>query len=307
MGPKLRVSTGAQASIAEAAALLRSVWPAPAIDYSEEYLKWQLGFGQAKDYAVEFRDDQGELNAFGAITPRRVYWQGEETELAIVSFVAVAEQSRGQGLAKQVYRELLGVNRKPVVTFAKVNSAGARLIEKAYSEAGYQLEPMCNCVGYAGMPARAKLPDGWQPVEAKELQQQTHGDGLIESWPDETERIHREKDPRGTPRSIAMQGKDGSISATLSTQSVRQANGEITNNLVIDEVRWEGLQEVALKALLAGCGEFAKVIQASNLSAFDPLAVQAAGWRQMGSGFHCWLGLPPGRKGMARAVNLSVV
>ena len=125
-------------TVIAASRVLRESFPLPCPDYSPEYLRWQLSFpGRNSSIAVAAFDGQ-EMVGFAAATPRPIRFQQVASECFIVSFVAVRPHWRGQGVAADLYSELLAVVRQttaPILTFASPNSPGQRSLHRAYEVA----------------------------------------------------------------------------------------------------------------------------------------------------------------------------
>ncbi len=128
----------------QAAQILNDAWPAPALHYTPEYVRWQLTFpGNPAPVALAAYDDS-EAIGFIASTPRRMRLGPTAQEVAVVSFVAVLADRQRRGIAAALYARLLSQLQTsgPLLTFAVPDSSGERALLRAYSHGGYTVSQL---------------------------------------------------------------------------------------------------------------------------------------------------------------------
>lgn len=284
---------------AEAAQLLEEAWPVPALRYTAAGLDWQRGFPDAGPWV---RLGEKELIAMGGATRRRArIGNGRKLDLAIVSFVAVAGNFRGQGYSRRVYEKLLKELQDPVLTFALTGSVGADVIEKAYPEAGYRLHALSDCGIYARMTAKAAPVAGWKVQPLQNHPESEDWAGVLVAEPSVQEWEHWGLDPRPHAGLVASgpssTGGEATIWFWLVEQEVRTLQG-LRGQWVVES--WGGSADAEAQAagwemLAWAAGQGGEkhppipLLQANNLSAIAPAELRRRGWRQTSTPFRSWL------------------
>ena len=305
----------------QASAILTAAWPAPALHYTPAYLGWQMSFpGPAPaPAAAAFVDSKPA--GFGGSTHRRLRHGSEVIDVLLVSFVAVHPDFRNRGIAAGLYRTLLAAiaaTHLPVITFAQAGSAGQRALERAYPEAGFQLQSLGAYPGFACAP-RLLRETHWESEESAAVNASialavdacAADRSLLWSAPREAQLRHYQRDPR--PRTLL---------------SLNSGNGEPAGAWVVQTayVTAQGVDSVAtidctwlnrarpdllpgLASTVARISPAATVVNAPSLAGFDPKQLRQAGFRQVGPGFHGYCATAPGAAPLppAQAVSCEIV
>ena len=302
----------------QASAILTAAWPAPALHYTPEYLRWQLSFpGPLAAPAVAAFVDSNPAG-FAGSTHRRLRHGPEVIDVLLVSFVAVHPDFRNRGIAAGLYRTLLPAiagTRLPVITFAQPGSAGQRAIERAYPEAGFELGSLGSYPGFACAP-RASQEAQWARegnVSALDVAVDTctSDRNLLWSAPTDAQWLHYMQDPR--PRSLlSLNSNDGEPGAAWVVQTA-YVTAQGANSVAAIDCVWVNRARpdllTGLATAVARMSPTATVVNAPNLAGFDPKQLRQAGFRQVAPGFlgysataHGAAPLPP-----AHVVNCEVV
>jgi GNAT superfamily N-acetyltransferase len=307
----------------QASAILTAAWPAPALHYTPEYLRWQMSFpgpGPAPA-AAAFVDSNPA--GFAASTHRRLRHGSEIIDVLLVSFVAVHPDFRSRGIAAGLYRTLLpaiAATRLPVVTYAQPGSAGQRAIERAYPEAGFQLRSLGSYPGFACAP-RASLETQWTceegisppngPSVAAAVDACAADQSLFWSAPTEAQWRHYREDPR--PRTLlALHSGDGEPAAAWAIQTA-YVTAQGVNSVPTIDCAWlhRGRPDLlsGLASAVARISPAASVVNAPSLAGFDPKLLRQAGFRQVGLGFQGYCATAPEAipLPLAEAVSCEIV
>jgi len=148
-----------------AAGILREAWPPPALDYSPEYVRWQLGYPSASGQApaVAAFDDTIPVG-FAAVTPRGIGWGSHHWQSGIVSFVSVRPEWQKKGIAAALYSALLekiSAAGMLVVTFAAADSPGEKTLLRSYEQAGFRIHPLGRYPVYGAVIRPGELSPEW--------------------------------------------------------------------------------------------------------------------------------------------------
>ena len=306
----------------QASAILTAAWPAPALHYTPEYLRWQLSFpgpGTAPA-AAAFVDSNPA--GFAASTHRRLRHGSEVIDALLVSFVAVHPDFRNRGIAAGLYRTLLAgvaATRLPVITFAQADSAGQRAIERAYPEAGFQLRPLGSYPGFACVPRPSRemqwereestLPLDWSSVAAA-VDACATDRSLLWSAPSDAQFRHYLQDPR--PRNLLSLKSGGVEPAAAWVVQTAYVAGQGVNSVATIDCAWVNRRRPellpGLASAVARISPAATVVNAPSLAGFDLKRLRDAGFRQTGPGFHGYCATAPGAVPLpsAEAVNCEI-
>ena len=299
--------------------VLRASWKPPSLDYSTAYLAWQFGFpGRLNPIvALGFLDSQPVGCA--AATQRAVVHDGSHIDAYVLSFVAVDPSARGHGLAAALYTGLLRALSPdvPVIAFAEPNSAGERLLIKAFDKSSYTGHALsvCRAVGYISRPATSERLVSAAPVNQLEDFSSVIPDvdkTTIWNRPTPQQWVHYATDPR--PRTaVLVRDRDGVAigSAMIMVAAILSAQG-LQHVPMLESVCLPSRSPDALRALFDFATErygAAQTIVASNLSYLDSSVVRAAGARALPSSFnaHVFLGGRTHSLQNATHLNLEVI
>jgi GNAT superfamily N-acetyltransferase len=293
------------ASAAPASGILSEAWAPPAICYTADYLKWQLGFPGPSSLRAVVAFDGNEPAGFAGASWRRMRCGQAVSDVALVSFVAVRPYCRGRGIAAGLYRRLLSFIREigaPVITFAIAGSAGEAILLRSYAEAGFRVRSLGAYPKYACL-AGNEIPPTNEGVELT-----VRPDDLLEALPDAVSNCdadtgilwsdpapdqirHYLRDPRPRILLTSKSAESGRLQAAWSVRmDVRTPAGEDTVT-AIDTV-WlprtghaAALRNFASKAS-AWDTRSTSVISLPSLYGYDGSDLRRIGIRQTGVPFH---------------------
>jgi len=235
-----------------------------------------------------------------------VRFQEYRAEVYQVSFVAVRPEVSGQGIAFELYSELLAqiaATGLPFVVFVIPHSSGERLLVRACQSSGCHLHHLGNYPGY-GYPisstvANERVASGTEALDRASYLRFTRKCNSAEIlWyePDEALLDHWNNDPRAST-TFLVNGSDGEpvAAASLVLAPVRSVRGleeiPIVNRLFLHSENAEALRALAMK-IAAGWRDQPKscIVSAPNLCGLEPEVVRAAGFRQTRARFVAYLG-----------------
>lgn len=278
-----------------ASELLNRAWKIPAIDYSPEYMEWQLSFPAPWPLpaAMAFLDSRPV--GFAAATCRRIRLGSFATHAAVVSFVCVDPETRGQGIASGLYDCLLSEIARlncPIVTWGAPSSQGQRILVKAYERNHFAVQPLGSYAVYAGMAGRNDSLAGWTVKEGGDLSAVQIGDrNLLWGDPAPEQVQHYERDPRG--RKLLVATHENSMAAAYVFRAhLRTLKGtELVTTL--ESVFAPRTKPEAVAVLLEAASRLwpseSPIVTATNLHGFTPESLRAFGIRQTGSGYAGYL------------------
>jgi GNAT superfamily N-acetyltransferase len=307
----------------QASAILSAAWPAPALHYTPEYLRWQLSFPGPLPAPAAAAFVDSIPAGFAASTHRRLRHGRELIDVLVVSFVAVHPDFRNRGLAAGLYRTLLEAiagMRLPVVTFAQAGSAGQRAIERAYPDAGFHLQSLGSYPAFACVP-RPSLEAEWAPEESGAPRLGASFEGVVDAcaadrsllWnaPTEAQQRHYRLDPR--PRKLLrLDSGEGAPAAAWALQTAYVTPRGVDSVATIDCAWLNRSRPDLLPGLAAAVARIwpaTAVVNAPSLAGFDPKLLRHAGFRQIGPGFLGYAATPAGAVPLpaALAVNSEIV
>lgn len=290
----------ARAVVAEAGRLLRAVWAPPTLVYSDSFLAWQFGFpGNIPPLAGAAHAEDGTLVGFAAVTPRRMRlgeWAGT---VAALSYVAVAPEHRGRGVAAAVYSVLLdaiAATGAPVLTFGEPGTGGERALLSAYRTAGYRAHRMGACPAFAGLVVREVSEPAATPVSmlAPIASRAIGAPDILWAEPDAAELEHYLRDPR--PRRTLSVGETDATALGVAAEMLTARGTE--TSVLLEQVRCtedagSDLRALTVQAASLGTTERV-VVSIPNLAGIDPAAARAAGLRRMATRFNAYWCTRPG-------------
>lgn len=305
----------------EAARILRAAWSPPAIHYTADYLRWQLGFPGTPARTVLARIGS-EAGGFAALTPRRLRVGGAVIEGHVLSFVAVRPTFRRRGLASRLYEEILLVLREeglPAVVFAEAGSEAAqRPLHRAASRVGLGLRRLAPHLNYGFVARRSAIPGPLVAAEApleRALEAIEACDAARVLWaaPDLERLEHYGRDPRG--RKFLAIKEDGRVTgaAMVFLSNIVSAQGmeriATLDSIFLPAPTADRLSALARAAAAAFVGQTTSpAVSAPSLATNDPAILRAAGFRPTGTVFDAFVCHPEGHPlADADVTNLEVV
>ncbi len=298
----------------EASKLLRDAWDPPVLHYSTSYLRWQLGFPSTPSLpAVAAFEANSPVGFIGAIA--RTLRLGQETlDVAVISFVAVSRAWRGQGVASELYRQLLrslAIHNMPILTFGIPGSVGDKTLLRAYAQSGFQLHGLgvCDNYAYVARPGKSSQPSDspWTAytsedhTELSKLCRQLSQEYPSTLWncPQSDKFSHYFTDPRPRKLIIASHSTAGIMAAAFLVLSELQTAQGISLTPALDSLWMRGQDAGALQAILHLAADLwpsaegaPKVITCPNLSGLDPGTLRLAGLRRTGAQFNAYFCTP---------------
>lgn len=311
----------------QASTILEQAWSTPGIRYTEEYVRWQLGFPYSQALPSVAAFDGNEAVGFAGISARRMRYRSTYLDIVIVSFVAVRPEWRNRGIANELYRKLLGALKESgacILTFGIPNSVGDRTLVNRYREAGYEICPLGLYSNYGFAVRGEPRASEWQACASEDPAALSgivdtccaHVSDVIWSAPDEAQFAHYLADPR--PRKLILMCLDGAPvgAAWVVRNEVRSVTG--TQLVTTVDSLWLPTPDdpSPLPALLraaasiwADSGGKPTIISAPNVSTFDPEALRRIGLRHTGGQFRGYLCAPnfAARVPGARVTNVEIV
>jgi hypothetical protein len=299
----------------EASSLLKEAWAnQPSMEYSPEYVAWQLSFpGPIPPVAVAAFDG-AEPVGFVAATVRRLRLDSNETDGFVASFWCM-RPGRGGPLGPLLLLENLVKKLRsfdtPVLVFGLHDGRGERLFPPIYARAGFLATGLGSLPTYAFLVRSDQTASDWIVTESdstavlSELVSQcaSKDPTLLYLSPDSAQLDHYSGDPRARRLLVATDTKTGSRAAAWAIRaSFRNAGGVVSSAPTLDSVILERSRADALPALLRAAAEpgstataHSVVVNAPSLAGFNAEALQSFGVRQVSSGFQGHLYLPPSR------------
>ncbi|AGP39956.1 GNAT family N-acetyltransferase [Sorangium cellulosum] len=310
------------AAAEEASLVLREAWPPPALHYTADYLRWQLGFPGPAPRAVLARE-RGEPAGFIGVAPRRFRFRGATSPGYVLSFVSVRPKFQGQGLASRLYGELLASLRAsglPIVVFVEARSGPAqRVLYNAVKAAGLRRKQLATCRnhGFVPRPSAAPTQAVARPTEAAAdvlaAIAACGDDRVLWSAPDAAQLEHSLRDPR--PRRLLLVEEAGRPvgAAAVFLSEIATARGidrvATLDALFLPEPTADRLAAVLRAASEAFAGQAtAPVVSAPNLTLVPQDQLKPAGARPTDASFDAFVLLPGDGPWLdAEVTNLEVV
>jgi hypothetical protein len=299
----------------EASNILKEAWAnQPSIEYSPDYIAWQLSFpGSIAPVAVAAFDGTEPIG-FAAATVRRLRLDLNEADGFVTSFWSMRPGRGGPAGAILLLEALLRKLRRfdvPVLTFGLHNGRGERLFPQSYVRSGFLDTMLGKLPTYAFLVrSEPQTASDWIVAEAEstailyELVSQcaSKDPTLLYVASDSTQLEHYSKDPRSRHLLVATDSKTGSRAAAWAIRTgFRTAEG-VSYAPSLENVALERSRADALPALLIAASELYSstierpvVVNAPSLAGFDAKALRSLGIRQTSNGFHGHLYLPPSR------------
>ncbi|WP_438004873.1 GNAT family N-acetyltransferase [Sorangium sp. So ce321] len=306
----------------EASLVLREAWAPPALHYTADYLRWQLGFPGPAPRAVLAREG-GEPAGFIGAAPRRFRFRGAASEGYVLSFVSVRPKFQGQGLASRLYAELLDGLRGsglPIVVFVEARSVAARrVLLKAVEQAGFKLKALAACQNHGFVPRASARPAQAVATPAGAVDEVLAAiaacDGVRVLWsaPDAAQLEHSLRDPRSR-RLLRVEeaGRAVGAAAVFLSEIATAARVDrvpTVDALYLPEPTAERVAAVLRAASEAFAGEATvPVVSAPNLAIVPQDQLRPAGARATGATFDAFVVHPDGAPWLdAEVTNLEVV
>lgn len=287
----------------EASSILEEAWDPPALRYTPTYLSWQLSFPSELKLPAVAAFEGGDPIGFAAATSRKLRSGSAVYDAAVVSFVAVRSNWRGQGIASGLYRLLLKTLADlcvPVITFAIPGSQGHKALLRGYSEAGFHMQEMGIYDNYAFISRSevaqsdktAHFSENFGDVPSLAASLALRDDSALWSAPESLQMDHYFSDPRPRKLVVVEHAAGGICGAGFVVHAeLRTAQG-ITRAATLDSV-WmpseeaNGLQALLRKASVAWPSSSGSptVVMCPNLCGFDAAVLRATGVRKTGAQF----------------------
>ena len=311
---------------AEASGLLEEAWTPPAVHYAPNYLRWQLSFPSASGLPCAAAFDGSQLAGFAGATARRLQHGDRDIDAAIVSFVAVRPDCRGQGAATGMYRILLQALAEreiPVVTYAMPATAGERALLKAYPAEGFRMQPLGTYSNYAFAPRGDGTDQEWRGYFSEDatvlssLAEELAAKDTTGLWsrPTQPQLEHYFTDPRPRKLILVEHASTGQRGGGFVIRSELCTPDGVVTMTTLDSVLLQSAAITALPCLLRlaaavwpHSGTAPPVVMCPNLSGFDPSALRSIGLRKTGGQF-CGYFCSTGRQSCpgAERTNLEIV
>jgi len=311
---------------ADASRLLEEAWNPPAVHYTPNYLTWQLSFPSPSGLPCAAAFDGSKLVGFAGATARRLRHGAGDIYAAIVSFVAVHPDWRGQGAATGMYRILvqaLAEREIPVITYAMPATAGERALLKAYPAAGFRIQPLGTYSNYAFARGGDGTDEQWRGYFSEDaavlssLAEELADEDTTGLWsgPTQPQLEHYFTDPRPRKLILVEHASTGHRGGGFVLRSELRTPDGVVTVTTLDSVWLQSAAITALPCLLRlaaaawpHSGTAPPVVMCPNLSGFDPSALRSIGLRKTGGQF-CGYFCSTGRQSCpgAERTNLEIV
>jgi GNAT superfamily N-acetyltransferase len=306
-----------------ASRILRDAWRPPCLDYSPEYVAWQIGFPGAVPAVAVAASDGDEPVGCAALLPRRVRFRGHNYDIFILTFVAVRPGWRGRGIGPSVYAALLDAARAggpPIVVFVEPSSAGRRLLLESLDAARLAARPLGTYHAHAGMAG--PQPAGGEPgcvttrdrSEYRRAASESDDRTTLCADPTDEQLDHYLSDPRGRELVVGSAAAGGGRWAAMVVSAEVVAAGGPERRILIDSIA--GLDPSAdfLRGLVRIQGgrpgsRGPVAVTAPNVHGIDPTTLRAAGLRRIPSVFEAYLAVtgPDHPILAAEGTNLEII
>jgi hypothetical protein len=322
---EVRIFKGGAEFAGQASEILREAWLPPALNYTQEYMRWQLSFPSVAPMPAAVAFDDGKAVGFGAVTARRLRLGSHTWHGGVASFVAVRPGARTPFAAVALYREFFrGIRElgEPIVTFGIQGAIGPAIFIRAYANAGFETKELGAYVTYSHLVSPARLCGGNWEVEsgagpdalAGIIEACARDEQTIFSDPTPEQLNHYGSDPRPRTLAVVRHRNTGALAAAWAVQAEVLTSRGVATVLSLDSVYVPGNDASALPALFYAAAAWAQchdpvVITAPNLAGYDPARLRALGIRGTGApfvGYACSVGAPA-FLAPARATNVEIV
>jgi predicted KAP-like P-loop ATPase len=311
MTPSIEYVDGA-AFAPDAALLLNDCFPKPSIDYSPEYIAWQLSFpGPTPPIAAAAFCGREPVGFVGA-SPRRLRLGPEEADGFLASFWCVRpgrSDATGTILLLDSLLERLWERNAPVLAFGFPQGVGERLFPTCFRRAGFLHVNLAPLPGFGfRADTSGQLQSDWRvalpsfPALLPELvaQSATADTSIVHICPSPAQLAHYASDPRSRRLVVATNRKTGERAAAWAVRTVVRTASGLLRVPSLDSVLAQRRSAGPLPALLLATSRLwppspdqPATVNAPSLAGFDANALRALGIRQCGGGFLAHLFLPP--------------
>lgn len=272
--------------------VLLAAWPAPAVHYTVDFLKWQFTFPGPPARGALGRV-KGEPAAFVGFAPRRLRRGREASPSYATAFLGVVPTLRGGGVANRVYGPMIGMvaaSGLPCVGFVDVTTPAARRLLVKHTEAhGMTLTSLRLCRNWgflerAGTPPALPHREAASPEEVLRVIDACASEDTLWTAPDREGLLHYAKDPRGRKFVVVEEG--GSVVGAAMVMLSEVTSKEGVDRLVTVDAIWlpeptaPRLRALfqASRAAFAGQAS-APMVGAPNLGTIDDATAKSAGLR----------------------------
>ncbi|AKT43238.1 GNAT family N-acetyltransferase [Chondromyces crocatus] len=282
----------------QSATVLREAWVPPVLNYSDEYLEWQLRFPGAPVIGVTARSGD-DVGGFAAITPRRLKFRGEASLAYLLSFVAVRPAFRGRGVASKLYDELLDALKGsglPAVVYVDEHSPAAqRSLLGSAERVGMRVKHLGQYANHGFAPSHEseRIPlivrDATDHGEVLSLIDACKDERVLWAAPDDALLDYYERDPRGRKLLVVEEEGVAVGAASVTLCEIMNTLGEVDRVTSVDSI-WipdPTMPRVATLfrgAAMAFLGQACSpVVSAPNVSAIPADVLRAARVRPTGA------------------------
>lgn len=299
-------------TLAVASGLMRIVWPRPSLDYSPEFLHWQMTFPSELPARYVIGMQGSRCVAFAGATPRKMHSGERSATVFAKSFVTVARDLQGRGIGREVRRRVLAsleADACPVVRFGEHLPPGSRVLEEDYGLSGMDISRMGDCFGGATQSDGSAIPRFLTPTEFSEVASEHVSGTALRVDNDEATLKHYLTDPRGRVL-LGVPAPDGKVCVAAmavaarvvthsgTTTSVQLEQLVTTSAATPKEVK--GLAQAAAQWGYRGPG----IVSVLNLGSCSWGLFARAGFRRLPSRYAVWMAF---RKGDPRPFESSTI
>ncbi len=272
--------------------VLLAAWPAPAVHYTVDLLRWQFTFPGPPARGALARH-AGEPAAFVGFAPRRLRRGREVSPSYATAFLGVLPSLRGGGVANRVYGPMIGMVAEagiPCVGFVDVSTPAARRLLVKHTDAhGMKLTPLGLCRNWGFLERAGAAPalshrEAQGPEEVLRIIDACQSEDTLWIAPDRAMLLHYARDPRGRKFVVVEEGGEVTAAAMAVLSEVTAREG--VERLATVDAAWIPEPSAprvralfqATRAAFAGLTS-APMVGAPNLSTIDDATLKAAGLR----------------------------
>jgi hypothetical protein len=285
-----------------ASEILRSAWKPPCLDYSAEYVRWQLSFPSPLPPIALMAFQDSTPVGFVAATGRRMRINEKSLDVYLSSFLSVKPGINLPSLAMTLVRKegrFVVESGIPLLVFAKPESSGELLL-KGFESVGLKR----SSVGMFRIHMAQSRPS--VTITAKEVDGDVwlrlhHELGV--SRPSQLAEdfsaasvAHHAQDP-GRRRFAAAYGEDSQVKGlailgsvrSLTAAGAKQSLPALHHVSLSPHLTEKETQSEVLKALIELAAGSEKIVTLPNASMIQPDVLKAAGFRSTASAFRGYI------------------
>lgn len=290
---------------------MRAAWTPPCLDYTPEYLEWQLSFpgAIAPRYITGFQD--GRCVAFAAATPRKLRLGSWSAPFFVKSFVTIAPHLRGRGIGRDLRRRIvseIAAEGIPIVRFGEI-ATGA--LEEDYQLSGMAISYQGECRAVARLSDANAEPRLLSIDEYLNVTRALSSPRALVLDADAEVVAHYSADPRGRAF-LGVSGEGGEIvAAGMAVKAmVVTRKGSTTSVQLEQPITARDTEPRCFRDLTAAAARWgynaAGIVTIPNTGSLEPGLLAEAGYRHIPGRYRAWVANPVGMTMPFQSVTLDL-